>query len=145
MKNVGCVFFLGFLLAGCVQTQELPLAKNVVRLETQGNGIIGASSATNETLRRAAEVTLKNGYTHFVLADASRSQSERLVGFTPGYSHTNFTYGRGYGWANTTYTPGQPISALRTNVGVTVIMMDAKQADRDGGIDASKVLKDLDK
>lgn len=144
MPDFRLVILLGFILSGCVQTQELPLAKNVIRLETQGSGVIGASSASSETIRRAAEVTIRSGYTHFILVDASRSQSERLVGFTPGYSRTNFNYGQGYGWASTTYTPGQPISSLETNVGVTVIMMDAKQAERAGGLDAGKLLKDLD-
>ncbi len=54
---------LGLLIAGC-STQEIPLARNFVRLDTHA---LFPSEAASQTMRRAAELTLQNGYTHFRL------------------------------------------------------------------------------
>ena len=55
---------LGLLIAGCVSTQEILLAPNFVRLDTHAPF---TSEAASQTVRRAAELTLLNGYTHFRL------------------------------------------------------------------------------
>lgn len=59
-----CVFAFGLLIAGCVSTGEIPLAPNLVRLDTHAPF---TSEAASQTMRRAAELTLQNGYTHFRL------------------------------------------------------------------------------
>ena len=53
---------LGLLIAGCASTEELPLAPNFVRLDIRAPF---PTDAANQTMRRAAELTLLNGYTYF--------------------------------------------------------------------------------
>ncbi len=50
--------------AGCVSMEELPLAPNMVRLDINPSG---APFVREATLRRAAELTLQNGYSAFRL------------------------------------------------------------------------------
>ncbi|HZZ63295.1 MAG TPA: hypothetical protein VFE63_19365 [Roseiarcus sp.] len=54
----------GASVAGCVGTQELPLAPNIARLDINEPG---ALSPRKDMLRRAAELTLQNGYSAFRL------------------------------------------------------------------------------
>ncbi len=63
-------------VAGCVGTQDLPLAPNIVRLDINEPG---ALSPRKDMLRRAAELTLQNGYSAF-----------RLI---PIYVETPFEFG----------------------------------------------------
>jgi hypothetical protein len=63
-------------VAGCVGTQELPLAPNIVRLDINEPG---ALSPRRDMLRRAAELTLQSGYSAF-----------RLI---PIYVQTPFEFG----------------------------------------------------
>jgi hypothetical protein len=50
--------------AGCVGTQDLPLAPSIVRLDVNEPG---ALSPRRDMMRRAAELTLQNGYSAFRL------------------------------------------------------------------------------
>jgi hypothetical protein len=74
------VAIIGLGASGCVSTQELPLAPNVVRLDTHASGALFAGQATGQTMRRAAELTLQNGYTHFKLEDAQLSHGSQFAG-----------------------------------------------------------------
>lgn len=50
-------------MAGCAAgTQETQLAPNIVRLDMNGYGTLGIGTAM---MRRAAELTLRNGYSAF--------------------------------------------------------------------------------
>jgi hypothetical protein len=71
---------LGLGLAGCIHTQELPLAPNMVRLDTQASGLLFAGQSTNKTMKRAAELTLQNGYTNFRFEQANLQQGSQLAG-----------------------------------------------------------------
>ena len=55
---------LGLLIAGCNSTREIPLAPNLARLDTHAPL---TSEAASQTMRRAAELTLQNGYAYFRL------------------------------------------------------------------------------
>ncbi len=87
-------------LAGCTSTQEIPLSANRVQLEVSGTGRLGAGAVPQQTLRRAAEVTLREGYTHFVL-ESPQTQTGRV-------------------FAGVTY--GQPMLATTRTNSVTVVM-----------------------
>lgn len=63
-----------------VSTQEMPLSPNAVRLDTQASGLLFTGQATGQTMRRAAELTLQNGYSHFRLEQAQVSQGSELAG-----------------------------------------------------------------
>ena len=62
-----CGVLAGLALAGCITTQELPLAPNVVRLDTQSKGLLFTGQTVPQTMRAAAQATLNRGYTHFKL------------------------------------------------------------------------------
>ena len=55
---------LGAALSACASMQELPLAPNIVRLDMHGSR---APLVRDATMRRAAELTLQNGYSAFRL------------------------------------------------------------------------------
>jgi hypothetical protein len=74
------VLIVGVALAGCIHTQEMPLAPNVVRLDTQASGLLFTGQASTQTMRRAAELTIQNGYSHFRLDQASVQQGTQLAG-----------------------------------------------------------------
>jgi hypothetical protein len=49
---------LNGLLAGCITTQEMPLAPNVVRIDTQAGGLLFIGQTVPQTMRAAARATL---------------------------------------------------------------------------------------
>jgi hypothetical protein len=58
----------------------MPLAPNMVRLDTHAGGALFVGQAAGQTMKRAVELTLQNGYTHFRLEQASMAQGEQLAG-----------------------------------------------------------------
>jgi hypothetical protein len=128
---------------GCVSTSEMPLAKNAVRIDTTGEGLIGQIESERHTLRRAAQLTLEAGYQRFILTDRSKSESVDIVGYTPGQATTNVTTKGGATVATTTYAPPQPIRVDHTRVGVTVRMLNPGDPGFDDAIDAAEELKRL--
>ena len=65
---------LALLTTACITTTEAALAPNVVRLDTQARGALFTSQTMSQTMRKAAEVTLGNGYTHFSISDGNRRE-----------------------------------------------------------------------
>jgi hypothetical protein len=64
MRNLIVAVIAGLSVSACADTQEYPIAPNMVRLD------ITAPTAPfigEATLRRAAELTLRNGYSAFRL------------------------------------------------------------------------------
>ena len=131
-------------VAGCVQTQELPLAANVYRLESSGSGLIGASRVPTEILRHAAELTISKGYTHFVLTNAGMQSGARQIGNTPINGSTTANVYGNTGYANTTIYGGQPVYAKTARAGVTVIMYVTGDMP-ENALDAAQVLAELKK
>jgi len=123
LMMIAAIVFLG----GCVQTRELQMAQNVVRLETEGRGRIGAQAVDGAIMKRAAEATLQRGYTHFRLDGANMNSRSEIIGFSAGFNS---------------------ISADRmrvTNVGATVTMYKANEPGARGALDAEEVLASLPK
>lgn len=129
-------------LVSCATTNEMVLAPNVVRLDTNASGLIYTSQAGQITMKRAAEATIKRGYTHFRLEQATTSQGSQMVGMS--------TYGSGFGQAsmygNTAYGSysgssfSTPMYAPTAQVGVTVVMFKANEAGAVGAFDAAEVV-----
>jgi hypothetical protein len=124
-----------FPLAGCITTQEMPLSPNSVRLDTSAKGLLFTGQAVSQTMRRAAELTLQNGYSYFRLDQAQTAQGSELAGVYSSGSAS--VYGNAFG--ATAYGSGfsTPIMAPTANVGVTVIMFHTNEA---GAFDAKTVL-----
>ena len=139
--SFAAIVLIGPLLGGCIQTQELPLAPNVIRLDTRASGILFAGSASEQTQRRAAQLTLQNGYSHFRFDQAQVSQGSQLAGvYSSGQANAT---GYGNNVMVTGSSTSSPIYAPTANVGVTVYMFHENEPGAQGAFDAAEVLKRL--
>jgi hypothetical protein len=111
---------------GCISTQEMPLAPNVVRIDTQAQGWLFTGRAVPQTMRAAANATLERGYTNFKFAEANVAQGEVTTGAIA-------TYGGGVG---TVSAVGAPV----TGNAVTVVMFHAEDPQAKDSFDAKQIL-----
>lgn len=142
-RNIIVAALLSAVLTGCATTSEMPLAANMVRLDTNASGLIFTSQAGQITMKKAAEATVRRGYTHFRLEQVQTASGSRFVGMN--------TYGSGTAQAsvygNTAYgtysgsTFSTPTYAPTAQVGVTVIMFHANEAGARGAFDAAEVIR----
>ena len=137
MKKSIRILALGAMVAlgGCISTQELPIAPNVVRLDTQASGLLFTGQTVPQTMRMAATATLNRGYTHFKFADADLQQGSVVSGVVGSSSGSySGTYGQGmYSGSANSFGSASVIRKRTSAVGVTVIMF---HADESGAKDA---------
>ena len=132
-----------FALAGCLSTQEMPLAPNVVRIDTQAGGWLFTGQTVPATMRAAAKATLDRGYSHFKFTDASMGQGSVVTG-TVGTDNTNVsgTYGHGFMNANAnSFGTTSVVRAPTAGAAVTVVMFHANEPGAQGAFDAEQILK----
>lgn len=130
-------------LAGCISSSEMPLSANVWRIETDASGLLFVGQAGNETLKRAAELTLQQGYSHFKLVDYGSSSGRELAGFTPGHANTTVNVFGNMATGTTTYAAPQPIMKPTSKVGVTVVMFRPGDPGFEGSLDAAQILAQM--
>lgn len=146
------------VLSGCISTQELPLAPNVVRIDTKAGGLLFTGQTVPTTMRAAAKATLDRGYTHFKFADASLQQgsvvtgtigSSSTTGSGSSYTTVNGNYGRGFMNANAnsvatananTFGSTAVVRAPTAAAAVTVIMFKATDPAASDAFEAAQVL-----
>jgi outer membrane murein-binding lipoprotein Lpp len=131
------------MLAGCISTQEMPLAPNVVRLDTQSKGLLFTGQTVPQTMRAAAKATLDRGYTHFKLAEAGVSQGSEVAGVV-GSSNSNFNGSYGYGSMSgnsSSFGTASVVRAPTANAAATVVMFHANEPGARGAFEAEQVLK----
>lgn len=133
MRRAIVPIFIAMLLGGCATTNEMVLAPNAVRLDTNAQGLAFVGSVGHVTMKRAAEATIRRGYTHFRLEEAATSQGRQLAGVQ---SHGN-VWGRGGFYSGTTFS--RPVYAPTASVGVTVVMFHAHEPGASGAWDAAEV------
>ena len=129
-------------LVGCISTQEMPLAPNVVRIDTKAGGLLFTGQTVPTTMRAAAKATLDRGYTHFRFQDASLQQGSVVTG-TMGSGNTNVsgTYGGGFVNANAnTFGSTTVVRAPTAAAAATVIMFRANEPGAQGAFDAQQTL-----
>jgi len=142
MRKLAIVLAIGVGVSGCITTQEMPLAPNVVRLDTHAQGLLFTGQTASQTMHRAAELTLQSGYSHFRFAQAQVSQGTQLAGVSSSASGN--AYGNTFG--NSTYVSGYaqgfstPIYAPTSDVGLTVIMFHAGDSGAKGAFNAREIL-----
>lgn len=155
----GATALASLSLAGCISTQEMPLAPNVVRIDTQSRGLLFTGQTVPTTMRAAAKATLDRGYSHFKFADAALQQGSVVAG-TVGSSSTtgsgssmttvNGNYGGGFMNANattfgsanaSTFGSTTVVRAPTAAAAVTVIMFRANEPGAQGAFEAEQVLK----
>lgn len=135
------LFIVGatLLVAGCIRTQEMPLAPNMVRIDTQASGLLFTGQAVPQTMRRAAELTLQAGYTHFRFEQTTSAQGSQLAGVVSS-DNVSGSYGggsfqaTGFGSSSAVYRP-------TANAGATVIMLKAGDPGIENAFDAAAILK----
>ena len=138
-----CTVFLLLALSGCISTQEMPLAPNVVRIDTQSRGLLFTGQTVPQTMRAAAKATIDRRYSHFKLSDASINQGSVVAGVV-GNSNSNFSgsYGNGYMSGNSnTFGTANVVRAPTVSAAATVIMFHANEAGAQGAFDAEQVLQ----
>ncbi|MEB2843816.1 hypothetical protein [Endobacterium cereale] len=130
-------------LTSCATTSEMPLATNMVRLDTNASGLLFTSAAGAITMKKAAEATVKRGYTHFRLEQVATAQGSRLVGMnTNTFGTANASvYGNSAYGSYSANSFSSPVYAPTAQVGVTVIMFQANEAGARGAFDAAEVIK----
>ena len=128
---------------GCVTTQEMPISPNEVRLDTRASGLLSVGQAVPQTMRKAAQLTLDGGFTHFRLQQVDSKQGDRLAGTYSTASGSAFATGNG----NSAIVSGSasglstPIYRKTSDVGATVIMYHADEPGAKDAFDAAEVLK----
>lgn len=134
-----------FSIAGCATSyepegfgggfSETQLEPNLFKVNFRGNGWTRTDRAEDLALLRSAELTLANGFTHFIVID-NKTNVEHKTFTTPVQSYTtaNATaYGNSaYGMANTTTYGGQTISSSRPTATYTVMCFKGKPDDAQG-------------
>ncbi|HEY8343320.1 MAG TPA: hypothetical protein VIK75_10080 [Calditerricola sp.] len=128
--------FALLLLAGCVSQSELALSQNVYRLDLNARGSIGISEAQSSAQRRAAELTLSKGYTHYIIADAKTYEGSSYVGNTPVYGTMN-----SYGYGSVNLYGGQPIVQRRSNTSLIIVMFHEAEAPPNA-LDARQIVEE---
>jgi hypothetical protein len=131
------------MLTGCISTQEMPLAPNVVRIDTQAKGLLFTGQTVPQTMRAAAKATLDRGYTHFKFAEAGVAQGSVVAGVV-GNSTTNFNGSYGYGYLSgnsNTFGSANVVRAPTASAAATVIMFHATEPGAQGAFDAEQILR----
>jgi hypothetical protein len=143
MKRSLIVAFGCLVLAGCISTQEMPLAPNMVRLDTQSRGLLFTGQTVPQTMRTAALATVNRGYTHFRFADAALQQGSVVTGVV-GSSNGSFggTCAGGFCSGNSNgFATGSVLRAPTASAAATVIMFHADEAGAKDAFVAEDVLR----
>lgn len=144
------------ILAGCATDyqktsfsggfSETQLDENVWKVTFKGNGYTREERASDLALLRCADLTLKNGYAYFALAD-TKASNETSAYKTPTYSSTTGTvnsYGNSaYGYANTTTTGGHLMLINKPSATNIVVMVKQKNEIQGFSFDASFICNSL--
>lgn len=125
---------------------ETQLDKNVFRVSFKGNGYTSPDRAEEMALLRSAAVTLRSGFTHFIIIDG-RSRSDRSIFTTPTQSTTTGSvsvYGNtGYGKAKTTTTGGQSFNITKPSTTNVIVCFDGRPDVAEMVYDAQFVFNSL--
>ena len=136
--KAAAIAVFGAALAGCVNTQEMQLAPNVVRLDTMAKGEFFVPHAGDITLQRAAQLTVKNGYEYFRLEQPQMGQGSQYVG-SSSFGSAN-VYGNAFGATAYGSSFSTPMYAPTSEIGVTVVMFHANEPGAKSAFNAAQVL-----
>ncbi|PFH11727.1 hypothetical protein BCF11_4183 [Collimonas sp. PA-H2] len=127
------------LLTGCASSYqprglgggfgETQLDTNVFSVSFRGNAYTPSEQAEEMALLRSAELTLKNGFTHFVIIDA-QAREQRSSFTTPTYTETdasaNSLGSSTYGSASSTTYAGQTFVMSKPRKTNTIMLFKSK-------------------
>ena len=122
-------------LSGCVSTQVMPLAPNMVRIDTRARGNLGVNQTVPATMKAAATATINAGYSHFKIQDPNLKQGDQYAGSSDFVSLSGSGYNAsGWGSSSAEY---RPIAAAA----ITVVMFNARDPQARNAFNAEQVLK----
>ena len=143
IRKTALLLVIGSGLAGCVTTNEMPLAKNVWQVSTETQGTLFVGQADRSTMKRAAELTIAQGYDHFIIQNPQTQTGSVQVGNMPIIANTSVNVVGNTAYGTTTYTGGNAVMAPQKNVSVTVVMFHANEPQAAQAVDAAAYLKQL--
>ena len=145
-------------ISGCVTSykpegfsggfREQQIANDTFIVSAHGNAFASMDLVQTISLRRAAELSVQNGFSYFVVMNGSQDYQTGVI-TTPG-TYTGTTTGSAhslggsvYGQANTygTYTPGMTNSYSKPSNSITVKMFEEAPFDMTGIHNAAEVLR----
>jgi hypothetical protein len=174
-RRCGAVLALGLLASACTTPtpyqplgspgserggySDQQLEQNRYRVTFTGNSMTSRETVETYLLYRAAELTLRNGYDWFVMADRATERHSRTYvdqPFGPGpwgyWGPTWRYYGRGFGWRSWDPFWGDPFWDSQVNVqtidryeaSAEIVMgRGPKPADNVRAFDAHQVISNL--
>jgi hypothetical protein len=129
------------LVSGCIHTEEMQIAPNVVQLDTQAEGALFVGHAGDVTLQRAAKVTLANGYDYFKFQNTQMGSDQQFVGVQSfGSASVN---GSTYAATATGSSFSMPVYARTSEVSATVVMFHAGESGAKDAFDARAIIAKL--
>jgi hypothetical protein len=134
------VVALALGVSACVSTSQMQLAPNVYRVETNASGLLFVGQAGDETLKRAAELTLAKGYTHFKLAEAGYGTGSEVYGVSQGPTYGSATVSGNTVYGRTYTAPATVMRRPTEKAAATVIMFNADDPNAAGAFDAKQLL-----
>ena len=127
---------------------ETQLDTNVFRVSFKGNGYTSGERAEEMSLLRSADLTLKNGFTHFAIVDG-RSRTESSSYTSPTQSTTTgtiSTFGNASSLnATTRQTGGDTYNIAKPSTTNTIVCFQGKPANAGFVYDAQFVFNSLSK
>lgn len=140
IMSIVSVYALG-VLSGCVSTSEMQIAPNAYQIETNAGGLVFMGQAGPQTLKRAAELTIAKGYTHFRLVGAGIETGSKVTGIIPGQTRAQATVVGSTVYGSAYSTPATVVHAPTERATATVVMFHANDPEAEGAFDAAQVLK----
>lgn len=128
--------------------EEQQIGKDSFVVSASGNAYTAMETVKIYALRRSAELTIQNGYTHFSIVDGNEETSTSVITDPGRYSST--TYGSAYGYGGTaygsattygTYTPGYSTTYHKPRTSITIKMFNNPEAGTPRLHDAADVLR----
>ena len=132
--RISIVLAFSALLTACVSvsTSEIQLSRNVWQIQAGSQGDFVQGETANALFKRAAELTLEKGYTHFVLGVPRTNSTISTGAFTPVSANVVGD--------SVFVTGGQPINFYRETSTVVVKM---SRSEAGGALDAAAALASI--
>ena len=127
MKKIALISALA--LSGCVHTEEMQIAPNIVRIDTRASGALFAGHSGDVVLQRAAKVTLASGYDYFKLSDAQLGQGSQFAGVAVS--------------GNQYFSSATPVYAATSAAAATVVMFRAGDPQAKDAFEAKAIIARL--
>lgn len=156
MKSLLTVLASALLLCGCATPyqstgltggfSETQLQPNVFSVHFRGNGYTSRQRSCDFAMLRCAELALKNGFTHFVIADSSQDTKTMMYN-TGGSSQTYGTVNRigntSYGSFNTYHSGSTSVPINKPSSSYTIFCFREKPEGNDMAFDAAFLANSL--